>query len=160
MGRVGLTGATLLIAKLDRLSRNAHFLLGLQEAGVQFVACDMPDANTLTIGITALVAQQEREAISRRTREGLAAAKARGVKLGCPTGAAHLRKYGGVAGVAAIKAKADKRAAGLAENIAEIKAEGVTSARGVANALNERGVLTPRRGKWSHRSVLDVLARL
>jgi DNA invertase Pin-like site-specific DNA recombinase len=160
MERARLTGATLLIAKLDRLSRNAHFLLGLQEAGVQFVACDMPDANTLTIGIMALVAQQEREAISKRTREALAAAKVRGVKLGNPNGAAHLRRFGGVAGVAAIKAKADERAAGLAETIAEIKAEGVTSARGIASALNERGIVTPRDGKWSHRSVLDVLARL
>jgi DNA invertase Pin-like site-specific DNA recombinase len=71
-----------LIAKLDRLSRDAHFLLGLQKAGVKFVAVDMPEANELLVGVMALGAQQERKAISERTKAALAAAKARGVKLG------------------------------------------------------------------------------
>ncbi|MGS4919625.1 MULTISPECIES: recombinase family protein [Mameliella] len=87
-----LTGATLVIVKLDRFSRNAAFLLTLQGSGVSFLACDMPEANDLTVGTMAFVAQQEREAISRRTKEALAAAKARGVKLGNPNGAAALRR--------------------------------------------------------------------
>jgi DNA invertase Pin-like site-specific DNA recombinase len=166
-----LTGATLLIAKLDRLSRDAHFLLGLQKAGVSFVAADMPEANALTVGIMALVAQQEREAISKRTREALAQAKTRiaatGQKahpeikrLGNPNGAKHLRQFGGKAGVDAIKANADKRAAGLAATIESLKAQGVVSARGIAKAFNDRGIVTARGGQWSASTVGDVLARL
>lgn len=79
-----LTGAVLVIAKLDRLSRNAAFLLTLRDSGVHFVAADMPDANDLTVGIMALVAEQERQAISKRTKEALKAAKTRGTRLGKP----------------------------------------------------------------------------
>ena len=77
-----LHGARLVIAKLDRLSRNAHFLFGLQEAGVDFVAADTPHANRLTVGIMAIVADEERRMISARTKAAMAAAKARGVQLG------------------------------------------------------------------------------
>ena len=89
-----VTGATLVIAKLDRLSRNAAFLLTLRDSGVRFSAVDLPEANDLTVGIMALVAQQEREAISRRTKEALAIARSRGVKLGNPNGAAAFRRAG------------------------------------------------------------------
>ncbi|WP_223654184.1 recombinase family protein [Hymenobacter psoromatis] len=77
-------GATLLIAKLDRLSRNAGFIFQLRDSGVDFVCCDMPDANTLTVGLFAVLAQHERETISKRTKDALAAKKARGAQLGTP----------------------------------------------------------------------------
>jgi DNA invertase Pin-like site-specific DNA recombinase len=155
-----LTGATLVIAKLDRLSRNAHFLLGLQEAGVKFVAVDMPTANELTVGIMALVAQEERKAISARTKAALAAAKERGVKLGCPNGAAHLRQYGNELGVEAIKRGADERASKLAGVVKEIQDAGATSLREIAEELNRRSITTARGGKWHASSVKNLLERI
>lgn len=77
-------GATLLIAKLDRLSRNASFILMLRDSKVDFVCCDMPDANSITIGIMAILAQDERERTSQRTKAALAELKRKGVKLGTP----------------------------------------------------------------------------
>lgn len=155
-----LTGATLIIAKLDRLSRDAHFLLGLQRSSVLFVCADMPHANELTVGIMALVAEEERKAISRRTKEALAAAKARGVKLGCPNGAAHLRKYGNEAGVAAIRDKANKDAEALRAILDEIRTMGITSSNGIAEELNRRHIATPRGGRWHPSSVKRLIERV
>lgn len=152
-----LTGATLIIAKLDRLSRDAHFLLGLQRSSVLFVCADMPHANELTVGIMALVAEQERKAISRRTKEALAAAKARGVKLGCPNGAAHLRKYGNAAGVLAIQKKTTHNAELLRETIGNIQSLGILSANAIANELNRRHIATPRGKKWYPSSVQRLI---
>src|ERR671917_384127 len=84
LARCRVHNATLVIAKLDRLSRDAHFLLGLQKAGVRFVVADMPEANEMVVGLMAVVAQAERKMISTRTKAALAAAKARGQKLGRP----------------------------------------------------------------------------
>ena len=157
-----LTGATLVIAKLDRLSRNAAFLLTLRDSGVKFIACDMPEANDLTVGIMALVAQQEREAISRRTKEALAVAKARGMKLGNPNGAAALRRAGkgGVALRATVSRNADDFAMGLAEVADTIRAEGHVSLRAIATELNVRGILTRRGGQWHVSNVRNLIARL
>ena len=157
-----VTGATLVIAKLDRLSRNAAFLMTLQDAGVKFVAADLPQANNLTIGIMALVAQQEAEAISKRTKEALDAAKRRGKVLGNPNGAAALLKAakGNTAALSVIKTKADLHAANLQPVIDSLKSEGIISLGGIAKAFNERGMLTPRGGVWHKTSVSNLLARL
>jgi DNA invertase Pin-like site-specific DNA recombinase len=157
-----VTGATLVIAKLDRLSRNAAFLLTLRDSGVKFIAADMPDANDLTVGIMALVAQQEREAISKRTKEALAAAKARGVKLGNPNGAAALQRAGkgNKAGVKAVQRNADQHAENLKPVIQELRSEGMCSLGQIAAALNDRGMLTPRGGSWHKSSVRNLLARI
>lgn len=157
-----VTGATLIIAKLDRLSRNAAFLLALQDSGARFVAADMPDANELTVGIMALVAQQERQAISRRTKDALAAAKARGQVLGNPNGAAAFRRAGkgNQSAVAAAKAQADIHAGQLEGIVRQLQAHGHSSLGAIAAALNEKGVLTPRRGRWHRSSVANLLERL
>ena len=157
-----LTGATLVIAKLDRLSRNAAFLLTLRDAGVRFVACDMPQANDLTVGIMALVAEQEREAISRRTKEALAAAKARGVKLGNPNGAAALRRArrGAEALRAAVVANADEFARCLADVLDEVRGAGHTSLREIAAELNRRGIRTRRGGQWQVSNARALSQRL
>lgn len=157
-----LTGATLVIAKLDRLSRNAAFLLTLQASAVRFVAADMPEANDLTVGIMALVAQQEREAISRRTKDALQAARARGVKLGNPNGAAALRRAGkgGAALRAVVQSNADQFAKGLAPVLECIRGEGQLSLRAMATELNSRGVLTRRGGQWHVSNVRNLVARI
>ena len=157
-----ITGAVLIIAKLDRLSRNAAFLLALRDSGVRFLAVDMPEANELTIGIMSLAAQAEREAISRRTEEALAVAKARGVKLGNPNGAEALRRAGkgAVALREAVVANADRHAMDLAPVLEELRSGGVTSLRGIAEEMNRRGMRTRRGGQWQVSNVGNLLLRL
>lgn len=157
-----VTGSVLVIAKMDRLSRNAAFLLTLRDSGVKFIAADLPDANELTVGIMALVAQQEREAISQRTKDALQAYKARGLKLGNPNGAAALLRAGkgNVAGVQAIKEKANAHAEDLRPVLADLKANGVTSLGAIAKALNDGDFKTPRGGAWHKTSVSNLLSRL
>ena len=124
-----LHGAKLVIAKIDRLSRDAHFLLGLEKAGVDFVAAEMPTANRLTVGILAMVADEERRMISKRTKEALAAAKARGVRLGGNRGTIVSDEAREVSRTAR-HASSEARAADLAPVITELQAAGVTSLGG------------------------------
>ena len=155
-----LYGAKLVIAKLDRLSRDAHFLLGLEKAGVDFVAADMPHANRLTVGIMAMVADEERRMISARTKAALQAAKKRGQRLGGFRGVtitAEARK----AGHEALTARSVDRASELAPVIAELREAGITSLSGMAKALTERGIPTARGGnEWQPVQVSRVLQRL
>jgi DNA invertase Pin-like site-specific DNA recombinase len=157
-----VTGATLVIAKIDRLSRSTVFLLTLRDSGIKFVAADLPEANELTIGIMALIAQHEREAISKRTREALKAAKARGTQLGNPNGAAALRRAakGNSASLRVISAKADRHARNLKPIVEALRSEGVSSLSSIANQLNERGMLTPRGRKWYKTSVKNLITRM
>lgn len=154
-----LSGATLVVAKLDRLSRNLAFLAKLQESGARFVAADMPEANELTIHIMAAVAQAERKAISARTKEALAAAKARGVKLGGNRGNPEdLRK--GPAKSAEVRSKqARARASKVRRQIEAIANAEAASLRQIATTLNERGITAPRGGKWHAAQVRIVLER-
>ena len=152
MAHARLTGAVLVIAKIDRLSRNAAFLLNLQDAGVKFVAADMPEANEMVVGMMAVVAQGECKAISKRTKEALQAARARGVKLGASKGEDRFGdKRGGHAGAAATRDAADTFAAALRSTVEVIRAAGVASANGIAAELNAREIETPRGGKWTPR---------
>jgi len=155
-----LSGATLVVAKLDRLSRNLAFLAKLQESGARFVAADMPEANELTIHIMAAVAQAERKAISTRTKEALAAAKARGVRLGGNRGNIDdLRK--GPARSAEVRARqARERALKVRRQIQAMAAGGdARSLRQIAAALNDRGITAPRGGKWHAAQVKAVLEK-
>lgn len=140
-----LTGATLIMAKLDRLSRDIAFIANLQKSKVDFTCCDMPEANTLTIGMMVVLAQYERELISERTKEGLAAAKARGTKLGNPH--LHLvRNSDTTAATQAAAEKAEERNAQVRELITKFEAEAGTalSLRKLAQRLNDAGYTTAR----------------
>ena len=152
-------GAKLVIAKLDRLSRDAHFLLGLEKAGVDFVCADMPNANRLTVGIMAMVADEERKMISKRTKEALAAAKKRGTKLGGFRGVVPNKKARAMA-VEALQARANAKAADLAPIIKDLQASGKKSLRAIAEGLNEAGIPTARGGEWSSVQVMRMLERL
>jgi DNA invertase Pin-like site-specific DNA recombinase len=154
-----LRGAKLIIAKLDRLARNVAFISNLMESQVEFEAADFPQANRLTIHIMAAIAEHEAKMISDRTRAALAAAKARGKRLG---------GFRGRAGTAADCAKARRarsaaanaRAADLGVVIEDIKATGATSLRAIAKELNGRGISAPRGGEWSGAQVRAVMARV
>jgi DNA invertase Pin-like site-specific DNA recombinase len=146
------TGARLLIAKLDRLARNVHFVSGLMESKVKFVAVDMPEANELTIHIMAAFAEHEAKRISERTKDALRAAKARGVVLGA-TGPANLKPN-----VEARQHAANEFAASLSNVLTGLKAAGM-SQRSMVDELNRLGVKTVRGNEWSLVQLQRVLAR-
>src|SRR5450432_543273 len=126
--RAKVSGARLIIAKLDRLSRNASFLLHLRDSGVRFIAADLPNADETVVGIMAVIAQREREVIAQRTKEALAIARKRlakeGRALGNPNGAAAIRRAdkGNTAAIAAVAASAARRAEEMRETIADVVA--------------------------------------
>jgi DNA invertase Pin-like site-specific DNA recombinase len=156
-----LHGATLIIAKLDRLARNVAFISNLMESGVEFTAVDFPQANRLTVHILAAVAEHEAKAISTRTKDALAASKARGKRLGGDRGnLPAVAKEGAKASVAARIAKADNRASDLLPIIEELKAAGAVSLRQIAAGLNAKGIRTARGGEWSAVQVHRVIERV
>ena len=154
-----LTGAILVIAKLDRLSRNARFLLELQDSSIKFVCCDMPEANDLTVGFMACLAQYESKMISERTKAALQAAKARGVKLGNKK--LHLvRNNDTTAATAALISKAKARNTELQQVIDEIRADTdhKLSLNQIAKRLNDAGYTTSRGGQFHATSVNRIMA--
>jgi DNA invertase Pin-like site-specific DNA recombinase len=139
------------VAKLDRLSRDVHFISGLMAHKVAFVVAELgADVDPFILHLFAALAEKERSLISSRTRQALAAAKARGrPKLSKARESA----------VASIKAGADQHAANSLPIIREAQKAGATSLRAVADALNARGIPTPRGGVWYAMSVKNVLER-
>ncbi|MFL5284061.1 MAG: recombinase family protein [Rhodopila sp.] len=154
-----LTGAVLVIAKLDRLSRDAHFLLGVEKAGVDFVCADIPNANRLTVRLMAVIAQEEREMISARTKAALAAAKARGKRLGGNRGGP---KVDPAQGRAARTRAADDYARRVGpEAVAAWRP--TREAKGVygqaAAILTAKGIRTPQGARWTRAAVRSVIQR-
>jgi DNA invertase Pin-like site-specific DNA recombinase len=167
LAKAKLVGAVLVVAKIDRLARNTRFLLTLIDSGADVVFCDLPALPAGAVGrfmLTQMAAVAELEAglISERTKAALAAAKARGKRLGNPNGAAAFRRAGKgtKAALEAVSANAAERAEGLREAVRQLQAEGVTSLAGLAGALNDQGARSPRGGRWHPSSVRNLLARL
>lgn len=151
------TGATLLIAKLDRLARNVRFIATLMESDVRFVACDMPTADPFRLHIEAAVAEEEARRISQRTKAALAAAKAKGTVLGGFKG--HCISADERAAGAKVRADdAAKFAAGVMPAINAARGEGASTLRDIAAALNGRGVAARRGGQWTPMQVRRVMS--
>lgn len=150
-------GATLVVSRLDRLARNAHFLLGLKEAGVEFVCVDMPTANALTVGIMAMVAQEEARLVSARTKAALQMAKERGVKLGSPKPITRrAQKLGTVASVRVRRNLSDRWRVDVLPVVRAAYGQS-GSLRGAASILTAQGVPARRGGPWSPTQVMRVL---
>lgn len=148
------SGARLAIAKIDRLSRNASFTMGLRDSKVDFVAVDMPDANTLTISLLAVIAQDEAERIRTRIRAALAVLKSRGVKLGSPD---NLTNDARIRGAAARRASADTSARRQAADVARMCRDQGMTLRQIADKLNTLEYRTARGGRFHPTSVNRLL---
>jgi DNA invertase Pin-like site-specific DNA recombinase len=146
--------ATLLVAKLDRLSRTVTFMSRLIDSGVDFVATDNPHANKLMVHVLSAFAEHERDLIAARTKSALAAAKERGISLGNPN-IAVARDLAN----ASIKVAADDHCLNVAPIISQMRASGIRSLRGIANALTVRGISTARGGQWHPATVRNVEMR-
>jgi DNA invertase Pin-like site-specific DNA recombinase len=154
-------GATLVVAKVDRLARNAAFLLALRDSGIDFVCADMPQANRLTIGILAVVAEAEADALATRAREAAAARIRRGDKIGNVANfGAEGRRKAVLASVASRRAVVCARASTLAPIIRELRAGGARSTRAIAAGLDARGIAAPQGGKWWSATVHSLLRRM
>ena len=143
--------AILIIATLDRLARNVHFISGLMESKVPFIVADMPSASPFELHIRAAMAEEERRRISQRTKAAMAAAKARGVQFGNP----QLDKINNRR-----RRRADEFAASLAPIIAQVKAEGYTTIESIKNELNRRDVPTAKGGNWHTPTVHNLVKRI
>jgi DNA invertase Pin-like site-specific DNA recombinase len=145
----------ILVARLDRLSRDVHFISGLMVHKVPFVVTELGiDVDPFMLHIYAAVAEKERTLISERTKAALAARKAKGVRLGNPTPAASAKRAQD-----AHKAVADRFAASVMPSIESIRAAGISTYKGIAEALNRRGVKTARSGRWDATSVRRIIER-
>ena len=153
-------GARLLVAKLDRLARNVAFISTLMESGMDFEAVDLPQANKLTVHIMAAMAEHEAGAISARTKAALAAAKARGTKLGgYRWDIQKVARKGNTLSAKIRGERARKRSKDLMPIIEAIRADGATSLRKIAAALNDKRIPAARSGAWSAVQVQRLLAR-
>jgi DNA invertase Pin-like site-specific DNA recombinase len=143
------------VAKLDRLSRDVHFISGLMAHKVPFLVAELgPDVDPFVLHLFAALAEKERALISTRTRQALSAAKARGVTLGNPK--LHTARK---SAVEAVNAEADRYAANVLPIIREAQKAGARTLREIAEALNARGIATARGGQWYAQSVANVLER-
>jgi DNA invertase Pin-like site-specific DNA recombinase len=145
----------ILVAKLDRLSRDVHFISGLMVHRVPFIVAELgADADPFMLHLYAALAEKERALISARTKAALAAKKAEGAKLGNPRAA-----EAAVKAHAANRAAADQFASNVLPIVREIQAAGIRSLGGIAGALNARGIHTARGGTWHSSTVRNLLLR-
>jgi DNA invertase Pin-like site-specific DNA recombinase len=158
MKHASLVGGRILVGKLDRLSRDLHFITSLQKSRVDFVVSDMPGCDSFTINIYGAMAQRERELISSRTKAGLAAAKAKGVKLGTNNLKPELVKEASAKGVQVRQQQADEFAARVKPVIEAMQAQG-KSLNAIASELDSLEIKTARGGQWTATAVKNALAR-